>query len=64
MAEWHLLVELALWITHVSQPLHARLADRLVPLMTGMVFVLDLDDHLGEVIPSRDLLHTGRRRHT
>lgn len=38
MAEWHLPAELVLWITHLSQPLHARLAWRLLPLVTGMLF--------------------------
>jgi hypothetical protein len=38
MAEWQLPAELILWITHLSQPLHARLAGRLLPLMTGMLF--------------------------
>ena len=28
MAEWQLPVELTLWIAHLSQPLHARLAWR------------------------------------
>jgi len=38
MVEWHLPAELVLWITHLSQPLHGRLAWRLVPLLTGMLF--------------------------
>jgi len=38
MAEWQLPVELVLWITQLSQPLHARLAWRLLPLVTGMLF--------------------------
>jgi DDE superfamily endonuclease len=38
MAEWHLPAELVLWIAHLSQPLHARLAWRLLPLLTGMLF--------------------------
>ncbi|HEV3260631.1 MAG TPA: transposase [Gemmataceae bacterium] len=38
MAQWHLPAELVLWITHLSQPLHARLAWRLLPLFTGMLF--------------------------
>ena len=38
MAEWQLPVELTLWITHLSQPLHARLAWRLLPIFTGMLF--------------------------
>ena len=38
MVEWQLPVELVFWITHLSQPLHARLAWRLLPLMRGMLF--------------------------
>jgi hypothetical protein len=38
MAPWHLPAELVLWITHLSQPLHARLAWRLLPLLAGMLF--------------------------
>jgi len=38
MAEWHLPAEMVLWITQLSQPLHARLAWRLLPLVTGMLF--------------------------
>ena len=38
MAEWHLPVELVLWITQLSGLLHARLAWRLLPLMRGMLF--------------------------
>lgn len=38
MAAWHLPVELVLWITHLSQPLHGRLAWRLLPLMSGLLF--------------------------
>jgi hypothetical protein len=38
MAEWHLPAELVLWITQLSQSLHARLAWRLLPLITGMLF--------------------------
>ena len=38
MAQWRLPAELLLWITHLSQPLHARLAWRLPLLMTGMLF--------------------------
>ncbi len=38
MAEWQLPAELVLWITQLSQPLHARLAWRLLPLVTGMLF--------------------------
>jgi len=40
MAEWELPAELVLWITQLSQPLHARLAWRLLPLVTGMLFAL------------------------
>ena len=38
MAPWQLPAELVLWITHLSQALHARLAWRLLPLVTGMLF--------------------------
>jgi hypothetical protein len=38
MATWQLPVELVLWITQLSEPLHGRLAWRLLPLMTGMLF--------------------------
>jgi hypothetical protein len=38
MASWHLPAELVLWITHLSQPLHARVAGRLLPVLTGMMF--------------------------
>jgi hypothetical protein len=38
MAQWHLPVELVLWITQLSQPLHAGLAWRLLPLMSGILF--------------------------
>jgi hypothetical protein len=38
MAEWQLPAELVLWITQLSQPLHARLGWRLLPLITGMLF--------------------------
>src|SRR6202161_2606715 len=38
MVEWHLPTELVLWITSLSQPLHARVAGRLLPLMPGMRF--------------------------
>jgi hypothetical protein len=37
-SEWRLPVELVLWITQLSQVLHGRLAWRLLPLMTGMLF--------------------------
>lgn len=38
MAEWHLPAELVLWIKAWSRALHARLAWRLQPLLTGMLF--------------------------
>src|SRR5437867_13356317 len=38
MAEWQLPPELVLGITQLASPLHARLAWRLLPLMTGMLF--------------------------
>jgi DDE superfamily endonuclease len=38
MAGWPLPVELVCWITQLSQPLHARLAWRLLPLVAGMLF--------------------------
>jgi len=38
MLEWPLPVELLAWITHLSQPLHARLAWRLLSLLRGMLF--------------------------
>jgi len=38
MAEWQLPVELVLWISQLSQVLHARLAWRLLPLITGVLF--------------------------
>ncbi len=38
MAQWQLPVELTVWIAQLSQPLHARLAWRLLPLFTGMLF--------------------------
>ena len=38
MAGWHLTAELVMWITQLSQPLHARVAWRLLPLMSGMLF--------------------------
>lgn len=37
MASWKLPAELTSWICELSQPLHARLAWRLLPLVTGMV---------------------------
>jgi hypothetical protein len=38
MAQWQLPAPLLLWITHLSQPLHARLPWRLLPLLTGVLF--------------------------
>src|SRR5437899_3500170 len=38
MAEWQLPVDVVLWIAQLSQPLHARLAWRLLPLIGGMLF--------------------------
>ncbi len=38
MAGWHLTAELVVWITQLSQPLHARVGWRLLPLMSGMLF--------------------------
>jgi hypothetical protein len=38
MAIWRLPADLVLWITQLSQPLHARVAWRLLPLVTGMLF--------------------------
>jgi hypothetical protein len=38
MAKWRLPAELLVWISQLSQPLHARLAWRLPLLMTGMLF--------------------------
>jgi hypothetical protein len=38
MAGWQLPAEVVLWITHLSQPLHARLAWRLLPLVSGLLF--------------------------
>lgn len=38
MAEWQLPAELVAWILQLSQPLHARIACRLLPLLTGMLF--------------------------
>jgi hypothetical protein len=38
MAQCHLPPELVLWIAQLSLPLHARLADRLLPLLTSMLF--------------------------
>jgi hypothetical protein len=36
--KWRLPGELVLWITHLSQPLHARVAGRLLAVITGMLF--------------------------
>jgi hypothetical protein len=36
--EWCLPAELVLWIAQLSQPLHGRLAWRLLPLISGMLF--------------------------
>jgi hypothetical protein len=38
MAQWQLPLELTLWIMHLSPALHARLAWRLLPIFTGMLF--------------------------
>jgi hypothetical protein len=38
MVQGQLPAELVVWITYLSQPLHARLAWRLLPLLTGMLF--------------------------
>jgi hypothetical protein len=38
MAAWNLPAELVLWISQLSEPLHRRLAGRLLPLITGMLF--------------------------
>src|SRR5215472_10912243 len=38
MAEWRLPAELVLLIAQLSRTLHARLARRLLPLITGMLF--------------------------
>lgn len=38
MVEWPLPVELVGWIAHLSQPLHGRLAWRLLPLLRGLLF--------------------------
>src|SRR5947199_7475007 len=38
MAGWRLPAELVWWITQLSQPLHGRLAWRLLPLLSGMLF--------------------------
>src|SRR5262245_21691395 len=36
--QWQLPAELIAWITQLSQVLHARLAWRLLPLLSGMLF--------------------------
>ena len=38
MAAWHLPPELVRWVTQLTLPLHAGLADRLLPLLTGLLF--------------------------
>jgi DDE superfamily endonuclease len=38
MATWKLPPQVSTWINHLSQPLHGRLAWRLLPLMSGMLF--------------------------
>jgi hypothetical protein len=38
MAQWQLPAELVSWISQLSQPLHGRLAWRLLPLITGILF--------------------------
>jgi hypothetical protein len=38
LAQWQLAGEVVLWITQLSSPLHARLAGRLLPIFTGMLF--------------------------
>ena len=38
MAQWQLPAEMLVWISQLSQPLHARLAWRLLPLCTGILF--------------------------
>lgn len=38
MAQWHLPVEVASWISQMARLLHARLAWRLLPLLTGALF--------------------------
>jgi hypothetical protein len=38
MLEWPLPTELVCWITLLSEPLHARLAWRLLPLLRGVLF--------------------------
>jgi DDE superfamily endonuclease len=38
MATWKLPPQVSTWINHLSQPLHGRLAWRLLPLLCGMLF--------------------------
>jgi hypothetical protein len=38
MAGWQLPVELTFWIAELTQLLHARVAGRLLPILTGMLF--------------------------
>src|ERR1043166_6257842 len=38
MVTWRLPTEVVAWITHLSTPLHGRLAWRLLPLFAGMLF--------------------------
>jgi hypothetical protein len=38
MVPWTLPAELTLWLTHLSQPLHRRLAWRFLPLVAGLLF--------------------------
>jgi hypothetical protein len=38
MVAWQLPAELVFWIAHLSQPLHGRLAGRLLPLLRGLLF--------------------------
>jgi len=38
MATWTLPAEVAAWIALLAEPLHARLAGRLLPLVSGMLF--------------------------
>src|SRR5947209_9159805 len=38
MATWKLPPQVSNWINQLSQPLHGRLAWRLLPLMAGMLF--------------------------
>lgn len=38
MAAWTLPAEVALWVSLLAEPLHARLANRLLPILVGMLF--------------------------